>query len=292
MTMFDSHPEALIELEKHGELSAAQRLELKGHLLECSACALELWAYRAFNEELRARPEDVGLDRRAVERALASVARPAANRWGRWRVGRWLVAAALPISAWATIGVFRRTTIKEPAASLLTPESRAIASLRPNVPLQMPPSALASATPSLLESSAPTQRPSLLTAAQLFQRAGSLRRNGDKQRAIELYRELEQRFSSSPEAHLASVIAGQLLLESHQPTAALAEFDRYLERGGPAAEESLVGRANALGQLGRAPNEAAAWRLLLARFPRSVHAANAQRRLALLGAGVDSAGGH
>jgi TolA-binding protein len=84
---------------------------------------------------------------------------------------------------------------------------------------------------------------------------------------------------------LARVTVGWLRLERlGDPGGALASFDAYLAASpdGTLAEESLVGRALALMQLGRAVEERAAWETLLARFPDSANAGRARRRLAEL----------
>jgi TolA-binding protein len=123
------------------------------------------------------------------------------------------------------------------------------------------------------------------TAATLFARANAARRRGDRDEALRLYRRLQERFPASDEARLSHATMGKLVLEG-EPDAALAEFDRYLgaAKGGALGEEALVGRAVALGRLGRHAEEKAAWQELLARHPRSVHAARARARIAELAA--------
>ena len=120
------------------------------------------------------------------------------------------------------------------------------------------------------------------TAADLFARANRARRAGDWGAAVGLYEELGRRFGGSREEVLSRVTFGTLLLEVlRQPQRALGLFERYLEAapGGSMAEEALVGRAVALGQLGRDARERAAWETLLERFPGSAHAERARRRL-------------
>jgi outer membrane protein assembly factor BamD (BamD/ComL family) len=113
----------------------------------------------------------------------------------------------------------------------------------------------------------------------LFARAGSLRREGNATAALLVYRQLERSYPNSPEAQLSEALVGRLLLDRGATADAIAAFDRYLSHGGPATQEALVGRATALGRLGRSLEEAAAWNQLLTQFPRSVYVDQAQRRL-------------
>jgi hypothetical protein len=122
-------------------------------------------------------------------------------------------------------------------------------------------------------------------AGLLFSRANAARRARDYGTAATLYDELGRRFGGTREELLARVTYGTLLLDVlGQPQRALGLFDSYLAaaRGGTMAEEALVGRAVALGRLGRPVEERAAWHALLAEFPDSAHAERARRRLAEL----------
>lgn len=132
-------------------------------------------------------------------------------------------------------------------------------------------------------------RPELrVAAATLFERANEARRRGDVDGALALYRELEQRYPHSDEASVASAIVGRVLLEHGEASRALERFDSYLDRSGPLGEEAMIGRARALGRLGRAREEAAAWRALLREFPGSAHADEARARIDTLGRGGPS----
>jgi len=119
------------------------------------------------------------------------------------------------------------------------------------------------------------------TAASLLSNANEARKRGAYDEALRDYDDLSQRFPGSPEATLALAISGRLLLDRGDATYALRRFDAYLASGsGALREEAMLGRALALQRLGRAGEEAAAWRALLDAFPRSVHAARARARLA------------
>jgi hypothetical protein len=57
-------------------------------------------------------------------------------------------------------------------------------------------------------------------------------------------------------------------------------------------EEALVGRATALGHLGRSVAESEAWREVIERHPGSIYANHAKRRLAALAARPQAATEH
>jgi TolA-binding protein len=121
------------------------------------------------------------------------------------------------------------------------------------------------------------------TTLDLFRAANQARGERRVTDAIDLYRALQARFPSSPEAGLSRLSLGELLLGHGDAAGALGELDAYL--GGDdaiLAEEALFARARALHQLGRADEERTAWRALLIRFPSSGYAWRARQRLARL----------
>jgi TolA-binding protein len=120
------------------------------------------------------------------------------------------------------------------------------------------------------------------TPAALFRSANEARRSGDDDRAIALYHALEAQFPNSEEARLSHATLGRLMLDRGDAKMALDDFDKYLSHGGSLGEEALVGRALALGKLGNRDAEAAAWREVLRRFPKSIHVRQARTRLAAL----------
>jgi TolA-binding protein len=122
------------------------------------------------------------------------------------------------------------------------------------------------------------------TADALFAAANDARQRGAYAEAIRSYLDLAQRFPQSPEAIASHAIVGRLLLDRGEPSAALAQFDDYLQSGMTTlGEEAGVGRALALERLGRSGEEADAWTSLLSSYPQSVHASRARSRLAKLG---------
>jgi TolA-binding protein len=128
----------------------------------------------------------------------------------------------------------------------------------------------------------PVKEPS--SAAKLFGEANQARRSGDVGRASGLYHLLQDQFPGSPEADLSRVTLSLLLLDSGDARAALSGFERYLAGSSRGLEaEALVGRARALGRLGRRDQEAAAWREVQRKYPRSIYGRQANERLAALG---------
>jgi TolA-binding protein len=120
------------------------------------------------------------------------------------------------------------------------------------------------------------------TPALLLREASDSRRQGDAERAIRLYRNLQQEFPDSTEALVSSVAIGGLLLDKKAPRSALAQFDAYLgsSRGGGLTPEALYGRGRALAALGERQEERRSWDRLLGDFPDSAYAPLARRRLA------------
>lgn len=117
--------------------------------------------------------------------------------------------------------------------------------------------------------------------ALLLRQAGEARRAGEAERAVSLYRKLQQDFPRSPEATLSAVSLGALLLDRKLPRAALTQFDGYLvaSRGGVLIPEALYGRGRALAALGDRQEERRTWDRLLADFPDSAYGPLAKRRL-------------
>ena len=122
------------------------------------------------------------------------------------------------------------------------------------------------------------------SAAKLFGEANQARRAGDVGRASGLYHLLQDQFPGSPEAELSRVTLALLLLDNGDAQGALSGFERYLAGSSRGLEaEALVGRARALGRLGRREHEAAAWREVQRKYGRSIYGRQASERLLALG---------
>lgn len=122
------------------------------------------------------------------------------------------------------------------------------------------------------------------SSAKLFGEANQARRSGDIGRASGLYHLLQDQFPGSAEAELSRVTLALLLLDSGDAQGALTGFERYLAGASRGLEaEALVGRARALGRLGRRDLEASAWQEVRRKYPRSIYGRQATERLSSLG---------
>jgi hypothetical protein len=70
-----------------------------------------------------------------------------------------------------------------------------------------------------------------------------------------------------------------MLNQLGNPAGALQQFNGYLGGGGVMSEEAAAGRALALQRLGRTAEERQAWQELLKRYPDSINAERARKRL-------------
>ena len=122
--------------------------------------------------------------------------------------------------------------------------------------------------------SAPSSTPSsAVSAAELLAEAREHRAAGRAREAIKAYQRLISTHPGSPLAGTAQLALGQLYLgPAADAKAALRAFDRYLEQGGPLAEEAAHGRISALTRLGREADARAAIERFLARYPASSYA--------------------
>lgn len=237
----------------------------------------------------------LGVAAAALITASAAVAASVAGR-GSWRTLSTLFAPPVPVQAravpaskpLASPASAPMTPLAEPGPSVTAPPLADAA----KVPRVTPPrSGTSIATPRSLETSETPPRvlveakalePS--SAAKLFGDANQARRSGDVGRASGLYRLLQEQYPSSPEAELSRVTLALLQLDSGDAPAALIGFERYLAGSSRGLEaEALVGRARALGRLGRRDLEVSAWREVQRKYPRSIYGRQATERLSALG---------
>lgn len=226
-----------------------------------------------FEPELAEKEGDAAL----LARAIAGATAPAPRARARWP---WLLAAAaLLVGAAAAAGAFKSAP---PAVAPSIPPTPSPEASQATTAAPAPPPA-ESAAPPEAERPAPSAGAAapLPSAAELFARANQARRDKKDAEAIRSYRELQRRYPDSREARASRVVLGQLLLDRTDAKEAVGEFDSYLQSTpGAVTEEALVGRARSLGKLGKTAEERATWQELLRRYPASVHAAEAKKRLA------------
>jgi hypothetical protein len=302
MTRIDLHPEELLDRALNGVASSEERTRLRAHLRICPACRLEHSVATDCRRSAAPRPDDsVVLERVRTSVVGAYQKRrylPLGGGVRPRRIRLLAVAAVLLFTAFGTAAVLLRVyrasprAMESPAPHASTPKA---------TPSPTPAEIVAPATstaeaplPVADEHAAPSQHRAVAEhraasheeppegAKELFARANSLRREGATAVAVRVYRTLEQSFPASAESLIARVTLGRLLLDrAGNPSAALAEFDAYLGHAsrGALAEEALIGRALALGRLGRAADERGAWERLLAEHPSSTYAARARARV-------------
>jgi TolA-binding protein len=237
-----------------------------------------------FERELAPQPRDRLLDERGVEAAILR-SQPS-TRDGRRRGSppwlRWAAAATVLASAVAAAAVIGRRNSSPPASPAPLARREAPAARAPIPAAETPPPEAPPPVETAPAPAAPRGRDSArvnLTAGALFERAEKLRRDGRPDAAVATYRRLQAAFPDTAEARLSFVLAGEMLLEQGRAREALAQFDRHLRIDGEVGEEALVGRATALEQLHRDGEAVAAWKSLLARYPKSVYAERARARL-------------
>jgi hypothetical protein len=288
------HPEDLIDRERHGALSADERSALDLHTAACAACAFHRGlAGELAREKAVAGSHDKALAARAVKAALAELGasphrgfQDAGARPGRRRLA---TAAALVLAGIAATSSWAAWRVRNAAATRgFTP---AIAAIDPipterTLPNEDIPVAPAETPPPVVAPDEPGRASAGRSAppgpAALFARANRLRSQGQAAAAQAAYRDLQRRFPASDEGLVSRVALGRLYLDRlSQPGRALGQFDSYLadSAGNPLREAALVGRALALGRLGRVVEERRAWTALLAEFPDSMYAEAMKRRL-------------
>lgn len=292
MSQPDSHPDDLLDLARHGDLDDEQARRLDDHVRECPTCRLELELAKDFDVLLG---PDEDADARALESANRAIAKLDIDvtvyrtRRSWWIRAAWLSAAVLAAGA-AAAGIWQ--SMGSGGGESRAPVVVAAASVAEAPPPTPPRNVETTVSVEDLEvvadtvpsgSSVSMKEPGAPTAAELFSSATRAHREGRNPEAVRLFQELQRRYPSSREARASHATLGRLLLDGADPNAALKQFDEYLANpGGAVGEEALVGRARALESLGRRDEERAVWRDLLQRYPNSVHAGRAKRRLSEL----------
>ena len=321
MSSVDLHPEDLLDRARRGEASPEDLHRLRMHLAACAACRFEHVladdCARAAAPSVPA-SEDAQLLARVrkgasrVVRARVSAAR-GRNRRGVKRLvfaGAALLLFAGTFAAATTVvrRVWHRGPDLEPVERAARP-ARARHKVASSGALAAGGEASATppahdealdpgrdvAAPEVVEEPKPTVTPPVRhartvaaeseTPGDLFSRANAARREGKTREAARLYRLLQREFPGTSEELVSRVTLGRWMLDRlNDPSGALARFDSYLANPVHTAlrEEALIGRALALGRLGRETEERGAWTAFLAAFPGSVYAERARGRLETL----------
>jgi len=297
----DRCPDNLLARSRRGPLSPVERRALDAHLSGCALCRSTVALGAIYDDA----PDDPQAGDDAVIAGLASRVVGGLARRRRLRPS-WAasVAAALGLlvvagaaAAWvasrprasappAAVLLPQRGTTSHAAPPVVAPAASPKVVDRPKDELRAPvagPRGHAVRRPPLAHAAVPADAPP--GPAELFAAANAARRAGDLRDAISRYGALDRRYPASPEAGVARVSAGDLLLRLGEPAAALEQFDGYLGAHGsePLGPEALFGRARCLRALGRTAEERAAWEELSRRFPGSVYEPSGRRRLEELG---------
>ncbi|MGA7123289.1 MAG: tetratricopeptide repeat protein [Polyangiaceae bacterium] len=291
----------LVIRSRRYRLSDEEQWRLQQHLAMCSSCRLEQHVGADFDEICGLRAGD---DILVANLADKVVRRRLGLRSGRSRPRAvWMAGAAAGVffAAAAAAGVLLDHRGATPVLPAATPvavppaTSQTHNRVRTGIAPSPAPSVEAPAPPEVVptetrrpratrvaRASAPqVESPPMDTAASLFASANNERRQSHPATAISLYQELQTRYPGTDEARVSRVSLGRLLLERSSWSEGLAQLDAYLSEApdGMLAPEALFGKARSLGMLGRQDEERSQWAALLAKFPDSVYAAQARRRL-------------
>ena len=314
MSGFDLHPEELLDRVRRGRASVAERDQVRAHLRSCEACSFEHAVLAESARDATQRAGDGERARRIAQAAVAALG-TRAERAGGARVSggkaRRRVAALLAVAVVSSLAtaaaaavmtqpawlmrILSAGIVGEPEAARDEPVARTLRkkpvrtaeALQPEVAANLPPEPVAvevlvvPEVEQAVEAAPSTRVTSARSAGELFAAANIARREGEVGKAARLYRELLRRHAQAPEGLVARVTFGRLLLDRlGDAHGALREFDAYLgdAKQGTLREEALIGRALALGKLGRAREERKAWTALLAAFPKTGSAERAKAR--------------
>jgi TolA-binding protein len=306
----DLHPEELLDRARSGTASKEELARAHAHMANCAACRIEQNLLVEIEHSTALRPHDdllaarihAFVARAVEERSHGGTKRRTARKWAFFAFAATLLlttigAAAVMLRGHRPAAVEGETNAA--IAATLPPPLIAhdLEGAAPNPMTEEAkdlPEAIDKAYAEPSASRPPQRTPRAATkperakaaeasAAELFARANLLRRRDEASEAAGVYRELQRSFPGSAEELLSRVVLGRLLLDRlGDPATALAQFERYLGGApqGSLREEAMVGRAVALGRLGRVTQERNAWNALLDAFPKSTSAARARARIA------------
>lgn len=125
---------------------------------------------------------------------------------------------------------------------------------------------------------------------ELLEEARTAKREKAWEQAVSAYLLAGQLYGTSPMGACAYVTAGTIQLERlNSPSASLKSFEKYIEQGDETLrQEALLGKARALGQMGKSREELQTLTMFIQAFPDSFHARRVQARMdALQTSGAD-----
>lgn len=226
------------------------------------------------------------LDAQRLERVRAGATRrvearrrPRTNRVPR--VALYALAAALVVGAALAAAMLAGAFSSRPPSPAAAAQPAPVVQAQPAQMSVTPPAVSVDDLPAASSPKIVSATPAGPSATELFAQANAARQAGNLRGAAATYQQLERAFPASDEAAVARVSRGRILLDQGDAAAALREFDAYLADKGHTAlrEDSLVGRARALGGLGRRDDERAAWQALLDQYPASLYSGRARARI-------------
>lgn len=276
----EDHPEDLIDLARSGLLDAARWGELNQHLESCAPCFTHVRVAGIRNVDSPPKPNTAPVRDRMTVATVIGRWELAQSRRRSSRVRRWvaggagvvlLSSAAMAATLWA-IGQKRSD-----GPVLTLPPHRTLE--RATVPNAIEAAPAPPEAPPPKEAPAASEVKARPASSELFDRACDLGRRGNTVGALATFRRLQRLYPDSRENHLAPLVIGRMWLENGRPDRAAPRFAQYVRSGGAGAVEALVGHATALRRMKRYDEEAADWKTLLDKYPGSLYAADARKRL-------------
>jgi TolA-binding protein len=288
-------PSDLLSLARRGPITRDESRELAAWVEGSPEARVLSEAAGVFDRDSSAQLGDDALLARIAARAveLKIPAAPAPSR-PRKRASVLLLAAALVVVVSAATASSAR--LRHGAAAMFASlGGRSASDATPAAPMTAAPAPAPSAAPEETTPTTPevapepavspaqpapsTRAAAAEKASALFGRANAKRLAGDEAGSLALYRELGEKFPGTPEAFMAEMSLGKMLLAKGDAAGALVHFRRYASSGGPLAVEAMWGQADALRRLGKTSDERRVLEKLLDSYPDSAYATAARKRL-------------
>jgi hypothetical protein len=283
MKSHDQNADDLLVLARRGDLVDGDERKLRDALGTSPEARALYDAGLAFDAETSVLAGD---DER-IERIARNVEKRLAKKGGFFQRRRWVLQLAVAAALLVGVAIAARELTPKPPPLPPTPsiEATHVVDIPPPEPVvvqksEEPPEVVKPEAPA--PSAAPAPQRQGPSAAELFRAANLARMEGENARAIDLSRQLEDRYPTSAEAKTTHLSLGMLLLQSDRAAEALRELKLAHDVGGATVPDALWGEAQALRRLGRSSDERAALDELLTAYPQSAYAGAAKKRLAEL----------